>query len=54
MFSAVGVTSCTWQEENGELLGLGCSEHPLGVKSLQKANLEEKLNCFDKLLHSVI
>lgn len=54
MFSGVGITSCTWQEENGELLGLGCLEHPLRVKSLQKANLEEKLHCFDNLLHSLI
>jgi len=35
-------------------LGLRFSEECLGVKILQKVNLEEKLNYFHNLLHSLI
>lgn len=35
-------------------LGLGSSKKCLGVKSLQKAKLEEKLNDFHNLLHNFI
>lgn len=35
-------------------LGLSFSEEHLGVKSFQKANLEEKLNYLRNLLHSLI
>lgn len=35
-------------------LGLSFSEEHLGVKSLKKANLEERLNYFYNLLHSFV